>query len=540
MKDRRGPATVTGSVRRTRRRLHSGCRSHWEASLSWEGVTEDPEARSLPPAEATTTLEEGKAPDVNQIPCARDHRRCLARAGRRLRGADHRAAPCRRRGQDAVRRPRHDRREGDHEGTGHASPATARSIPPTRPPGPTPTSALDDGAAAERNHVGRDLLRAGLLPDVGSATSSPALWGLAVNFTGLQVGGCQYQVHAGDEVLWAADFFGGPPNYLQKTLLRLEGPGKAVAGAPANVRVSDGTTGAPVAGATVGGAVTGADGIAAVTVGTAGVVRLKAEAPDAVRSNALAVCVSQSGKDDCGLPPPAGVVKDSVAPRALIKGPRDGRHYRRGPRLLAGTASDDVGLTRVKLALRRHERGERCRWWSGHARAVRREGVRPEGVLRHRLERELVLPAAPPARARPLRAGREGVRSRPQSRRALRARLQPRRVLRRPRLSRACRGHDASKAARVRVLLAGKSTSSAARREAPAPRGSRSGVVNARWGLRRRSRRSPRVLRAHRTTYRIRDYGNCSRTDAAAAGQLFVRRIGQGRQQGHRRLVLQG
>ena len=179
------------------------------------------------------------------------------------------------------------------------------------------------------------------------------------------MGGCQYQVHAGDEVLWAADFFGGPPNYLQRTLLRLEGPGKAVAGAPANVRVSDGTTGAPVAGATVGGAVTGTDGIAAVTVGTAGVVRLKAEAPDAVRSNALAVCVSQSGRDDCGLPPPAGVVKDSVAPRALIKGPRDGRHYRRGPRLLTGTAADDVGLTRVKLALRRHERGERCRWWSG-------------------------------------------------------------------------------------------------------------------------------------------------------------------------------
>jgi hypothetical protein len=41
-------------------------------------------------------------------------------------------------------------------------------------------------------------------------------------------------------------------------------------------------------------------------------------------------------------------VKDSVAPRARIVGPRDGARYRRGPRLLRGTASDDVGVTQVK------------------------------------------------------------------------------------------------------------------------------------------------------------------------------------------------
>ena len=78
----------------------------------------------------------------------------------------------------------------------------------------------------------------------------------------------------------------------------------------------------------------------------------------------------------------------------------------------------------------------------------------------------------------------------------------------------------------MRVLLAGKSTSLAALVRPRATRvqvGGRKCKVGASTPLAALAA----VLRAHRTTYRIRDYGNCSRTDAAAAGQLFVRRVGR-------------
>ena len=41
------------------------------------------------------------------------------------------------------------------------------------------------------------------------------------------------------------------------------------------------------------------------------------------------------------------------------------------------------------------------------------------------------------------------------------------------------------------------------------------------------------VFRAHRTSYRIRDYGSCSRTVAAGSGQLFVRRVGEDANRGN-------
>jgi hypothetical protein len=236
------------------------------------------------------------------------------------------------------------------------------TINPANTPGPTATSALDDGALA----IGGTWDATYFAPDFfvtrfGDQTSDA--WGFAVNFVSPPVGGCQQRVHAGEEVLWAADFFGGPPDYAQKTLLRLQGPAKAAAGAPTKLLVTDGSTGTPIAGATVGGAITAADGTATITLGAPGVVRLKADAPAAIRSNALTVCVSPDGTGDCGIAP-AKVVKDSVAPRARITRPRDGRRYRRGPRLLSGTATDEVGVTKVKLALRRHVRGKPCRWWS--------------------------------------------------------------------------------------------------------------------------------------------------------------------------------
>src|SRR4051812_15136826 len=180
-------------------------------------------------------------------------------------------------------------------------------------PGPTATSALDDGAFS----AGVPWDAAFFPPDFfltrfGDQKSDA--WGMAVNFVSADVGGCQQQVHAGDEVLWAADFFGAAPTFTPKTPLRLEGPSRVATGAPARVLVTAGAGHTPIAGAIVGGAMTGADGAASVVLGSEGVVRLKAEAPDSIRSNALTICVSQTGTGDCGVPP-ARVVKDSVAPR---------------------------------------------------------------------------------------------------------------------------------------------------------------------------------------------------------------------------------
>jgi hypothetical protein len=115
-----------------------------------------------------------------------------------------------------------------------------------------------------------------------------------------------------------------------------------------------------------------------VSFDSPGIRTLKAERGDSIRSNALRVCASADGTGDCGVPAaslgapgPATTgakagARDSKAPLARISSPRDGARYARGPRLLQGTASDsESGVSVVKLALRRHARGQSCRWWSG-------------------------------------------------------------------------------------------------------------------------------------------------------------------------------
>lgn len=383
-------------------------------------------------------------------------------------------------------------------------------------PGPTATSALDDGAIQsgvtwDATFFAPDFF----LTRFGDQASD--VWGYAVNYVSPPLGGCQYQVHSGDEVLWAADFFGGPPDYAQKTLLRLDGPAKAAVGVPTTVRVTDGATHAPIAGASVGGAVTDTDGAAAVTLGPAGVAQLKAEAPASIRSNALAVCVSQTGTEDCGLPPAGKVVGDSAAPRARIGGPRDGRHFRRGPRLLSGTASDDVGVTKVKLALRRHEHGKPCRWWSGTSERFAGRGCSAKVFFgidagskwSYLLPRRLApgryvldVKAFDRARNRDEHFVRGSNRVVFYVGRGYRDRVG---------------AASESRAARVRVLLAGRSKQVAS-------------VVRARAAVLKVGRRTCKigastplaalaaVFRAHRTSYRIRDYGSCSRTVAAGSG----------------------
>jgi hypothetical protein len=227
-------------------------------------------------------------------------------------------------------------------------------------PGPTLTTALDDGSIAggftwdgtwfnSFDDFGIDRIG----PD---SNSSSEFWGYALNYQPSSVGGCQQLVSTGDDVLFAYDFFS------KAHLLKLTGPGTAEQGQPVTVKVVDGQDGSAIAGASVGGQVTGADGTAQVTFADRGEQRLKAERADSVRSNALVVCVHQGDDGTCGSAGPAGTVETpsgAVAdrlPTSRILGIRDGQRFttRTVPRLLRGHADPgSVGLSGIQLRLER-------------------------------------------------------------------------------------------------------------------------------------------------------------------------------------------
>src|SRR5215218_5026218 len=164
-------------------------------------------------------------------------------------------------------------------------------------PGPSATAALDDGARlggfgwdGTYNTGFDDYLVSRIGPD--SQTSSQ-FWALLVNSTFSSVGGCQQRVNGGDEVLWAFDGFS------KQHALRLSGPSSAHTGEPFSVHVADGQDGTPLAGASVGGKLTGADGNASVEFADKGIYPLKAERADSIRSNAIEVCVDPAGAAPC-------------------------------------------------------------------------------------------------------------------------------------------------------------------------------------------------------------------------------------------------
>ncbi len=186
-------------------------------------------------------------------------------------------------------------------------------------------------------------------------------------------GACGDPIQAGDDVVFAFASFGQP-------LLALSGPARVAPGARATVRVTDAANGAPVAGASVGGATTAADGTAAVGPLRAAAT-LKAEKSGAGRSNALAICVTTGSDGACGTsvpgrpgtPVPQPAAPDTTAPRGRILGIRDGQRFRRGPRVLRGTVgAEPSGIRAVKLRLTRQV-GRRCWYFSGSKeRFVRR------------------------------------------------------------------------------------------------------------------------------------------------------------------------
>jgi hypothetical protein len=181
------------------------------------------------------------------------------------------------------------------------------------PSGPTALGALDDAARTggfvwdARWDSGFDdyypFLRIG--PD--EIDSNSHYLALFVNWKFADVGGCGQRVGAGDQILWAYEDFNQSP------ILRLTAPSTARTGEPFLVRVADGFDDSPEAGAAVGGATTGADGAATLSFADAGVYRLKAEKPDAIRSNAQVVCVDPPGADPC-------TSGDKAAPRLVRVG----------------------------------------------------------------------------------------------------------------------------------------------------------------------------------------------------------------------------
>ena len=186
---------------------------------------------------------------------------------------------------------------GGHEGFG--------------PAGATPTAALYDAASAtglpfdaKWSKSLNDFFITQVGGDLEGGPPEFASWGYAVNYTSAEVGGCQFLLAPGSEVLWAYNYFN------LHHLLKLTGPATANAGTPFVVHVSDGQTGEPLSNVAIGqapagaappppsppGSLTDAAGNLTVTLTAAGTATLKATRGDSVRSNGLPVCV-HNGND---------------------------------------------------------------------------------------------------------------------------------------------------------------------------------------------------------------------------------------------------
>jgi Domain of unknown function (DUF4430) len=215
--------------------------------------------------------------------------------------------------------------------------------------GPTPTAASADAMAILGKGFDGDWYGSGSFDDYFITQWGPErhdagegdYWGVIVNNTFTTVGGCQYRIDAGDEVLWVYDAFVGRPRLI---LYPGDYPGgsvrltaKATLGAPFEVSVvqwgraccissppASPTRGTdPFEGAEVAPVVstdrgferidaadgetikTGSDGTATITFDTPGWHRIKATVlsageETAVRSNRLDVCVPAAPLADCG------------------------------------------------------------------------------------------------------------------------------------------------------------------------------------------------------------------------------------------------
>jgi hypothetical protein len=414
----------------------------------------------------------------------------------------------------------------------------------------------------------------------GETGTSNTFWLYKVNNASPEVGAGVFALSPGDRVLW---YFTGDFN---ARTLDLVGPVRATTGETVSVQVTaydSAGQGLPATGATVSAtgpagagsstASAGADGRATFSFASPGIHTLKANRSGDVRSNAIAICIYVPGSGACdtagaqapGLPGALGApgaggslggggrVRDSKAPVARISGPRNGRTYRRGPRLLRGTATDaESGVGEVKLSLRRHVRGRSCRWWSGRrerfaggscrkrfffavgddpdwsyllprrlspghyvvdVKVSDRAGNRDEQFERGSdravfdvLNRAGRLVGPPGLRGRVAR-----VSSAPRPRATTHARS---------------RAETAARAARVKVMVAGRTKMVASAREVRArPERIRASARRCLVGASTPLAALVKRLRLAGVSYHVRDFGRCSPRRSGSSAQLFVDRI---------------
>lgn len=201
-------------------------------------------------------------------------------------------------------------------------------------------------------------------------------WNFDHNNVSSSQGVCGYKPGDGDELLFYAACYTATTNCFTGTPLDLLAPATATAGVPFSVTVrqyDDTKSPAPVSpaeGATVAGGdanvTTAADGTAQVTVAQPGTVTLIAFKGKQVRDEttvavkAAPVYTVPTAEPTATAPP----TTDTAAPVSRIRGIREGRVFKRGPRTLRATISDASALASVKLSLTRRV-GRRCTAFSG-------------------------------------------------------------------------------------------------------------------------------------------------------------------------------
>jgi hypothetical protein len=133
----------------------------------------------------------------------------------------------------------------------------------------------------------------------GEVSQGSAFWYTKVNHTGLQVGGSQFPIHAGDQVLWYLS-----PGFPPPVELVLDAPVREPAGTPVPVQVlayGDDGNAVPAGGATVSGggppATTDSSGNATVILNGTGAHPLVASRGPDIPSAVTEVCSFQAVSD---------------------------------------------------------------------------------------------------------------------------------------------------------------------------------------------------------------------------------------------------
>jgi hypothetical protein len=214
-----------------------------------------------------------------------------------------------------------------------------------------------------------------------SVDYDPATFRYLVEYENWQfasLGACADDAQNGDETLFA---YGTG----SEVLLKLTAPATAKPGEPVTVTVVNGATGAPIAGAQVGGVTTNDAGQAALPgYPDRGDHDLKAtKSGEFIRSNRARVCVTDGADGFCGTtrpgetPAPAPPCEttgsdgrcgtpDRTGPLSTILGLTDKQVFSRSgaPRELKGTVREFSGIASVQLRLTRRYRNH-CSYLSG-------------------------------------------------------------------------------------------------------------------------------------------------------------------------------